>query len=248
MVDLGNARFLDKRLEVAALEASKGHAEFVAKADEALSALLAEKPVPHNQEQYSYYPPSEIQELLGMISNAQSLAWALRRFPVFDLSCLKMMRKEKALKVQVQEWNGTKLDFELDLWVPVFAMIPVGGHGTSMTQTWSPMSSEYRGHMLEMHIQEENRKEIQAKVKNNTQVTLAAHAPPVPGGILKKLNLISRRFNETSMIWEAQWSAYARVEDPLIVGRIGGVTFLLDQFDATKLERYVVGEFCKKPE
>lgn len=247
MVDLGNARFLDRRLETAALEASKGHAEFVVKADEDLSALLAEKPIRNDQAGYWHYP-QEIQELTAMISNAQSLAWALRRFPVFDLSCLKMMRKEKALKVQVQEWNGNKLDFEVDLWVPVFAMGNVGSHGSITIQNWNPMSSDYRGQMLETHIQEENRKELQAKVKNSGQFMLVAHAPPVPGGILKKLDLISGRFQETSMIWEAQWSAFARVEDPLIVGRIGSVTFLLDQFDATKLERYVVGEFCKKPE
>jgi hypothetical protein len=166
-------RLVDRqRLEGAKMEASREHAEFVAKAHETLEGLMnlapAAKPTPFNYRG----KPQEIAELEAQIFKAANLAWALRTFPVFDPSCLRMMRKEKGLKVQ---------------------------------------------------------------------------CPAIPGAILKNLEKVSGRFERTEIIWEAQWSAYAEVKDPLIIGTIGMTSFLIDQFDATKLERYVMGEFCRKP-
>ncbi len=242
-------RLVDRqRLESAKMEASREHAEFVVKAHETLEGLLnlapAAKPTPFNYRG----KPQEIAELEAQIFKAANLAWALRTFPIFDTSCLRMMRKEKGLKVQLQgRWGGdAQLDLELDLWVPVFAMGPLG-HGVSSRTMFTPTYDNYCGHVIEKEMVSDNQREIQTKVKNGTTVTLHAQCPAIPGAILKNLDKVSGRFERTEIIWEAKWSAYAEVDDPLIIGTIGATSFLIDQFDATKLERYVMGEFCRKP-
>lgn len=246
-MDLGNAKFVDKRIEEAVVEESRSQADFVAKADQALTALA--KDFPCQAAPYGYRnTPFEIHELIGAISKAANLAWALRRFALFDTSCLKMMRKEKGLKVFLkQAWGPeTEKAYELDLWVPVFGFSSLGGHGTVPVATWSPTGYDYMGNSIDEAIKTENRREIEAKAKNVT-ITLESKCPPVPGGITRKIEQLSHRFERTSIVWEAQWSAYQEVKDPLILGHIGNLVFLLDQFDASKLERYVMGEFCTRP-
>lgn len=245
-MDLGNSNFVDKRIEAATAEESKLQAEFVGKADAALEALSKE--FPGRSVDYGYRTvPFEIYELTGAISKAANLAWALRRFPVFDTSCLKRMRKEKGLKViQKNQWGPTpETVYELDIWVPVFgfATLPQGSSVASCQ--WSPTSHEYMAIPIDESMTTENRREVESKTKG-AQPMLETKCPPVPGAITRKVEKVSHRFERTSIVWEAQWSAYQEIKDPLILGHIGNIIFLLDQFDATKLERYVMSEFCTR--
>ena len=245
-MDLGNANFVDKRIEQAAAEESRCQADFVVRADGILDALTKE--FPGRSTDFSHRSvPIEIYELTGMISKAANLAWALRRFPVFDTSCLKMMRKEKGLKVfQKQSWDQEKV-YELDIWVPVFGFSSLPSSGSVAAVSWSPTNYDYMGISIDEAIKAENRREVDSKVTRGATLTLETKCPPVPGGITRKVDKLSHRFERTSIVWEAQWSAYQEIKDPLILGHIGNLVFLLDQFDASKLERYVMGEFCTRP-
>jgi len=247
-MDLGNANFVDKRIEQAAAEESRSQAAFVTKADEVLSALA--KDFPSQAAPYGYRStPIEINELTNQISRAANLAWALRRFAVFDTSCLKMMRKEKALKVYTRPQFGPDAEktYELDIWVPVFGFSSLPGHGDVARVQWQPTNYDYMGHPLDEAVKAENRRELDSKMTRGATLTLETKCPPVPGGITRKVDQLSHRFERTSIVWEAQWSAYQEIKDPLILGHIGNLVFLLDQFDASKLERYVMGEFCTRP-
>ena len=249
-MDLGDAKFVDKRIEEAAIAESRSQADFVVKADEILAELAKQAPV--QPAGYGYYrnAPIEISELTNQISKAANLAWALRRFPVFDTGCLKMMRKEKGLKVfQKQQWGPEQEKvFELDIWVPVFGFssLPQGHSGSIAVVSWQPTNYDYMGNSIDEAIKTENRRELETKAKG-AAIMLETRCPPVPGGITRRVEKVAHRFERTSIVWEAQWSAYQEIKDPLILGHIGNLVFLLDQFDATKLERYVMSEFCRNP-
>lgn len=236
-----------RRLEEAKETSTKEYAEFVAKADESLSALLKQIPAGH-MDVYGYHSrPREISELEILVSKARNLAWALRTFPIFDPSCLRMMRKEKGLKVHIKgAWSGDPaLDIQLDIWVPVFASGPVSTQDI-VRASFVPTIDSHAGYAIDRMMVEENQREIHAKFKNGS-ITLHATCPSVPAVIIQNLNRLAGRFERTEIVWEAQWSAYAEVKDPLIIGIIGNTSFLIDQFDATKLERYVMSEFCARP-
>lgn len=249
-MDLGNSKFVDKRIEDAAVEESKAEADFVAKADEILDGLI--KQFPQSSNHFGYRSsPLEICALHEAVAKAANLSWALRRFPVFDTGCIKMMRKEKGLKViQKNQWGSTpETVYELDIWVPVFGFgaLPSGHEGALASVTWQPTNYDYMGHSIDESMKAENRREIETKAKG-AALTLETKCPPVPGGITRRVQKVSHRFERTSIVWEAQWSAYQEIKDPLILGHIGNTVFLLDQFDASKLERYVMSEFCRRPQ
>jgi hypothetical protein len=74
---------------------------------------------------------------------------------------------------------------------------------------------------------------------------VSAKAPVVPRSVLNKVNRVKGRFREVMLVWEAEWEP-APVRDPLVIGVIYDKAFLLDQYDTTKLERYIVSEFTTR--
>jgi hypothetical protein len=64
----------------------------------------------------------------------------------------------------------------------------------------------------------------------------------IPQGVKAKLDDVRDKFNRVYIAWEADWQT-APQGDPLLIGEIEGVYFLIDKWDTTKLESYIASEF-----
>jgi hypothetical protein len=239
MGTLTDGKFVDARAieRAAAEEAAKGTG-YLEKVESVLDRVI---------EIGSKDMPRDFEDLMLALAKARNFAWAMRRFPVFDLSCLGMMRKE-TLKVRVGSSTFDPSAFEMALWVPVFAMSGISGY--AMSVQWNPGSEDYiLGVKIDPNLVRDNTEEINRKKNERNRwetVSVEAKPPTIPGPILTNVGRIGPRFEETALVWEAQWTATARVQDPFVLGRVGHKWFVLDHFDATKLEKYVLSEFCSK--
>jgi hypothetical protein len=66
----------------------------------------------------------------------------------------------------------------------------------------------------------------------------------VPVRIKQKADATKGIFDEQFVAWEAEWVEEAP-SDPLLIGQLGDKYYLIDAWDATKLESYITQEFTK---
>jgi hypothetical protein len=182
-------------------------------------------------------------QIYEQLNRAHNLAWALQLFPLFDPACLSRMHVQAFPELRAR-WNGDKT-YSGGLWVPVFAAVPFGRHPTSIRR--GPADSRLAlcgltvGQYPDKAI-DDNRRAL----KEPQGYEIEARSPEVPESVLSRVNPVRDRFECVELVFEAEW-APAEVKDPLVVGRIARSFFLIDQFDVTKLERYISSEFCQKP-
>ena len=101
--------------------------------------------------------------------------------------------------------------------------------------------------MMHYEYQRENQEEMADLKGQEHQIELRARCPGTPSDVRRRLSEIGvDRFSNVSVVFEAQWDGEL-IKDPLVIGTICDVDFLLDQYDVTKLKRYIVSEFCQKP-
>lgn len=187
------------------------------------------------------------------IRQAVNLAWAARTFPIFDMRALARLKEQEVVIGR----------YAVKLFLPAFAgcSFPVrysGGMDINFTNCL-PYATDSIGVSYDRSIfNDANRDRLIvldasiAKVNPGADerrtlqsFALRAKAPEVPASVTSRVGKVEGRFDVVSLIWEAEWQPRP-IADPLIIGRIFGHWFLIDQYDETKLERYIVSEFSTK--
>jgi len=191
-----------------------------------------------------------VMPVIRSLQKISNLAWALRKYPIIDVSFFSMSRRDL---ISVSQPNGTAK--EIMLWVPVFAAGHatmsglMGSMGMGSTDTSATFDPQY-GHVsfdftrpaeTQMQI---NRDEISRQGLYGSSITLKAMRPRIPAKVMAHVNDISGKFDQTALVWEASWKGEVRV-DPFIIGQMFDTWFLIDQFDLSKMEHYVLSEFVK---
>ena len=187
-------------------------------------------------------PVISVVRSLQKISN---LAWALRKYPIIDISFFSMSRRDL---IPVSQPTGPAK--EIMLWVPVFA----AGHATmsmlmGSTDTPATFDPNYgnvgfdftKPAEIQMQI---NREELSRQGLYGQGISLKAVRPKIPAKIMTHVNEVASKFDQTLLVWETSWKGEVRV-DPFILGQMFDTWFLIDQFDLSKMEHYVLSEFVK---
>jgi len=183
----------------------------------------------------------EMQQALWRV---QSFAWAVQNLPMFDLGCLSLMKEQE---IAFQPRNGGE-GKRLKLFVPRFAWT-IWGYMTEGMR-WRPdlalatlASTEiyFDGRLCNMNAQA-----IHAAGLYADDVEIEARPPAIPEDVKRRVTAVHPYFDRLHLVYEAEWNP-APIKDPLVVGEILGQWFLVDQFDTTNLERYIVSEFTTRP-
>jgi hypothetical protein len=180
------------------------------------------------------------------IKKTAHLLSAIRSFPLFDRTAINKWER-RSIPVRL---DGKKRTY--NLWVPVFGTCSVN-HGEGFSISLRPTQGQHMnwGHfcpMMSYEYQNENREEMSDFRGMENQVELRAKCPGTPADVIRRLDeiAVSHQFDNVSVVFEAQWAGEI-IKDPLVIGTLLDVDFLLDQYDVTKMERYIVSEFCQKP-
>lgn len=193
--------------------------------------------------------PDGLAPLLRSVTRSHDLAWALATFPLFDPAALTRMRKQE-FPLRRNSGEGEKIG-DVALWVPAFALsgFPPG------VDAFDPMNGvsglygvEYPEDALKENRALRERVTHERPTEYVSFPNVHAAAPAIPATIARRVGAIAPRFDRVATAWEAQWEGAAvAAKDPLVLGGIGDLWFLLDQFDLTKLERYIASEFTAPP-
>jgi len=212
--------------------------------EEALTAIAVRSTQLH-QKTYPEIVSSWMTSSSFLVKKIASLFWAIRTFPQFDRSAINKWER-RAIPIK---FNGKKSTF--NLWVPVFGSCTVGSSEASSISI-RPVHGQFSqwGHLIPMISFEylsENREELENLNGRAEEVELRAKCPGLPSDVSRRLTEVGAdRFEHLSIVFEAQWTGEL-IKDPLVIGTIFDHDFLIDQYDVTKLERYIVSEFCQKP-
>jgi hypothetical protein len=184
--------------------------------------------------------PEEVGALTVLVKQAENLAWAFQNFPTFDINCLSRLEKREIVEGKAR----------IEIFAPAFAW---SENIRYPKMEWRFLGNEGRPQPFgTCHVyfdQEIVRKNADALPKGHDRWnsdTLRAKGPTIPTVVGRRVDEVSSRFDNVLIIWEAEWQP-APLRDPLVVGEIAKNFFLIDQFDVTKLERYILSEFCKSP-
>lgn len=188
--------------------------------------------------------PNDLIGVMVYLKKALSLAAALRRYPVFDPSCLSSLKK------QAVRLRNASVDAEL--WLPRFAWGQISGYSAPVITICAGHLSDFgetplRGR-FDVNIVTQNRAIIERELRGIggfSDDRLSAAPPAIPAPARSKIDEVGGIFDHLHLIWEAQWTA-APVADPLLVGTIDEHCFLVYEYDATKAEHYVAREYCRK--
>lgn len=235
---------------------------FIGLSEEALLSLMAQLPAA---------PTEDAREVLALVRAAARLAHAYQSYPVFDWGCLSLMREDAGLHLFVPKFAFADLKAAFPLrqvWSPKSHSAPfhagravyyppelIGRNAEALDRPHAPPADSFtvsrkapvaivpsERALAELHALR-SRLESQAPV-DRTQLT--ANAPSIPASVCRRINAASPEFDAMKLVWEAEWKA-APVQDPLVIGLLGDRCFLVDQYDVTKLERYIVSEMCQNP-
>jgi hypothetical protein len=192
------------------------------------------------------------------IAAALRLTRALRLFPLMDPIAFDAVREDELEMPLVNRGESVAVK----LFVPKFAGCRLinmgtllgGDHTQSFRQSPTNIVNPVNGCLLFQHSQENGRRlgVVQHGLASGRTIdvhtNLESTAPRVPMDVSRRvLGKPIMVFDHLKLIWEADWKV-APMRDPLVIGVVGEFYFLVDQWDATKLERYVMAEFVKKPE
>jgi len=170
---------------------------------------------------------------------ALQLSAAFRRYPVFDPSCLSAMKKITAR-------TGSA---EVDVWVPTFAWMQCDSNWLRSIEIHLPRLGGMGEGAMSARFSDEmsNQNDVALRGSRNESgnLRLTATPPVIPVDVKKKIAAARQMFGEIYMVWDAEWLPRP-VGDPLIVGVIDKHCFLIEKFDATKVEHYVSSEYCRR--
>lgn len=242
------------------LEASKS---FLKETEDALEALLGS---------HETQVTTQVGEVASLLFAAKRLVHAYRTYPAFDPNCLSMMREDKALGLFVPTLafeeiyiESSRLGVHGDSWSPkvqsrlfydgppcaISILLPENlidrNRQVLMGVTAKPVEC---GFTLSPSRKIPRARDVESSGKVRRDVTidrniLKAEPPPIPAGVEGRIRAASGEFDCMKLVWEAEWKGDP-VKDPLVIGILRGKCFLVDQYDATKYERYIVSEMCQQ--
>jgi hypothetical protein len=182
------------------------------------------------------------------VLRARNLAWAVQRLPYLDLSFMTTMKK---MTFRVNP-RGTQERRDVEVAMP--AWVAAGYPSYAGYTVWQdPKSKTHESaDMVGMTIA------IPAEVVEANEAALMdawlrprASVPEVPAALRRRIDPFLDRFDQVTVIAEADWHAVPGA-DPLVVGiihdgRCARHAFLLGEYDPTKLEKYIVAELAVRP-
>lgn len=232
---------------------------FIGLSEEALLSLMAQSPAA---------PTEDAREVLALVRAAARLAHAYQSYPVFDWGCLSLMREDARLHLFVPKFAFADLKAASELrqvWSPKSDRAPfhagravyyppelIGRNAEALDRPHAPPADSFTvSRKVPVLTSEQALAELRALRRrlemgpiNRTQLT--AIAPSIPASVRRRIDAASPEFDAMKLVWEAEWTADP-VKDPLVIGLLGDRCFLVDQYDVTKLERYIVSEMCQNP-
>jgi hypothetical protein len=175
------------------------------------------------------------------------IAWAFQRFPILDVKILSRLRRQTFLI------EGRDGKHQTEFYVP--ELYWCNSYQNGHTVSWHVGcyakygALEHSAHLgCDIYVKydesaiEHNRKANQGQ----DWLSINTSSPPTPIDVERRMSKLGRNFDETKIIFEASWEPIIK-PDPLVVGIIGKYCFIIDHFDVSKLERYVLAEFVTKP-
>jgi hypothetical protein len=210
-------------------------AEYLKHAEDVLSELLGPISGPDTDQGTEH-----LYDFLPLAEDVRKLVMALRRYPKFDVRCLARLRQEDV------DINGTKAKIH----VPAFGISEY--HGSSHDAEFYPAHPNLGNHsipvILDHDLLAKDRVELEriSRSQNTSGFRLRSACPAVPVDVQSRVRDAAACFSRTFVAWEASWEP-APPKDPLIIGEVLGHYFLIDQYDASKLERYVSSEMTTRP-
>jgi hypothetical protein len=234
-----------EQIKASKLEATSKYLEH---AEEALSELLGplfgEDRLQVTDEFMATFTPRAM--------DVRALVMALRRFPRFDVACLSALKPFK-FKRRITGGGPSGRDVEIDVVVPTFAVVDLNCNmGFAEFDLLNERNAFYLGGdsnqeiRFNFDLQMQNRTKVENLRMNWQDGKLRAKVPDVPVDVRKRIDEARPIFSRMSLVWEAEWEP-APLRDPLILGHVLGHTFLVDQYDVTKLERYISSEMTRSP-
>jgi hypothetical protein len=181
----------------------------------------------------------------------RAFVMALRRYPTFDPACLTAMKKF----TYVQRVGS--VDVSVDVMVPTFGVASLFNAGSGRRCEFNLLYDRnqfefgkdiigFSGDFQAKNIETMRGKNMD-RSSDWTTGTLAARVPVIPNDVQRRTEEARPIFgSQISVVWEAEWGLRP-IEDPLIVGHVFNKHFLIDQYDVTKLERYISSEMTRGP-
>jgi hypothetical protein len=185
-----------------------------------------------------------VMDLHQGVARIKRASWALQRFPIFDLNVLKLMKEHK---LRVKPFNQEEK--EVTLYVPQYYW----GYSGGGNARWDPHRPSWQRnfpHTWEIgkhkvRYSEQALEHNKAALENTNVSNVECEVPRVPIDVEQRVARVQSHFDCIQTIFEASWSPVA-APDPFIVGFVHTMAFLIDQFDLTKAERYILSEFVTK--
>lgn len=195
------------------------------------------------------HEPDDPKLLVSMIlTEARNMAWAYQRFPVFDLSVLSLLRKQTFKLENFRTPQGTIEDKEVQLFVPMLYWTETWlRHSTiarwsflpeDWQKSWefSGMKIEYNGDAIAHNV-----RTLNGLMRDPAQCI----SPTIPLSSWNLLEKVRSRFEKVMLVFEASWSPELK-HDPFIIGLIRKTAFMIDHFEVTNHEKYILAEHVTK--
>jgi len=186
---------------------------------------------------------AELDHFAAEAMKVWKLSMALRRFPIFDPKCLSSMKEFIYVRRVGSE------DLKIKVMVPTFAIVAWNnrvrefylGHTSNKMLLGSDMID------FDIDLQHQNCEALaKHRLHGEMDSRLTAVRPNIPVDVERRVSGLIDCFEYVSVVWEAEWSI-APVKDPLVIGTVLERHFLIDQYDTTKLERYISSEMTSGP-
>lgn len=201
-------------------------------------------------------------QVLRAIRRVERLTRVLQKYPVIDLAYLKRLREytfrfdqkpdhpvdgEVVKQVLIER---DRYAYDVLLRLPHFAVADLdsfrAGGGRLTIPAFSINSLRVGGsYSCGWRNSETNLNAVPRGTRQEQQGFETA-VPDIPASVQKTIEKAVPDFDSLHMTFEAEWKR-SPLKDPLIIGVLGNQSFLVDQFDATKLERYIVSEHVTNP-
>lgn len=122
---------------------------------------------------------------------------------------------------------------------PKFAILPIENYRLNQACNWDGMNRCYTW-------QGESRGFEKLFRQKSSMSTAASTTPkePIPDSVVATIDEVKGDFDRIMIAWEADWTVSPE-GDPLVIGEIDGVWFLLAKWSTTDLETFVANDFVR---
>lgn len=185
-------------------------------------------------------------ELMGVIqNNVSEVKDPLIRKGLTELvTVMELQKKFKRIDIAFLQMT---VQIDSGQMAPRFAILPYDVYGIEYATcefnmncfNWSYMKDRQNQHPI---VPEIIAGHIRRGMNNKLQATMQTANPPsdIPKTVAAKVEEVKGKFDQLYVAWEADWAPGG---DPIVLGQKGDYWFIIDKWDVTKLESYVISEF-----